>query len=91
MELKSDGNSEFYFVFGSSWHLRCDCRGHRTWAHSGGFLVAAVFGVIGAWVGAALFGNFGPALANVSLIPTILGSAILVFIVALVSGYAVRR
>ncbi|BAC88046.1 MAG: GlsB/YeaQ/YmgE family stress response membrane protein [Aphanocapsa lilacina HA4352-LM1] len=57
----------------------------------GGFLVAAVFGVIGAWVGAALFGNFGPALANVSLIPTILGSAILVFIVALVSGYAVRR
>lgn len=57
----------------------------------GGFLVAAVFGVIGAWLGASLFGNFGPALAGVSLLPTIIGSAILVFLLSLISGAVARR
>ncbi|AGY56903.1 GlsB/YeaQ/YmgE family stress response membrane protein [Gloeobacter kilaueensis] len=57
----------------------------------GGWLVAAIFGIIGAWLGAALFGNFGPVLAGVALLPTIIGSAILVFVVSLFSGYVVRR
>jgi uncharacterized membrane protein YeaQ/YmgE (transglycosylase-associated protein family) len=58
----------------------------------GGFLAAAVVGVIGAWIGGNLFGHFGPDLAGVPLLPTILGSAILVFGLALLSGaFGYRR
>ena len=52
----------------------------------GGFLASAVVGIIGAWIGGNLVGHIGPDLAGVSLIPTILGSAILVFGLALLSG-----
>jgi uncharacterized membrane protein YeaQ/YmgE (transglycosylase-associated protein family) len=52
----------------------------------GGFLAAAIVGAIGGWLGSSLFGNFGPSLAGVSLLPTILGSAVLVFGLALLSG-----
>ncbi|MDZ4837756.1 MAG: GlsB/YeaQ/YmgE family stress response membrane protein [Candidatus Melainabacteria bacterium] len=45
----------------------------------GGFFTAAVVGILGAWVGGALFGSLGPSLAGVALLPCILGSAILVF------------
>jgi uncharacterized membrane protein YeaQ/YmgE (transglycosylase-associated protein family) len=45
----------------------------------GGFLTAAIVGVIGAWVGGNLVGHLGPDLAGISLIPCILGSALLVF------------
>ena len=51
----------------------------------GGFFTAAVVGIIGAWIGGNLIGHFGPDLADVSLIPCILGSAILVFVLSLVS------
>lgn len=51
----------------------------------GGLITSAVVGVIGAWVGGCLVGSFGPSLAGVSLIPCILGSAVLVFILSLVS------
>lgn len=51
----------------------------------GGFIVSAVVGIIGAWVGGSLIGHFGPDLAGVSLIPCILGSAILVFGLSLLS------
>jgi uncharacterized membrane protein YeaQ/YmgE (transglycosylase-associated protein family) len=51
----------------------------------GGFLVTAVVGVLGAWIGASLFGNFGPVLAGVSLLPAIIGSALLVFLFSLLS------
>jgi len=51
----------------------------------GGFFVSAIVGIIGAWIGGSLFGHFGPQLAGVSLLPAILGSAILVFCLALLS------
>ncbi len=57
----------------------------------GGFLVAAVVGVIGAWIGGTLLGSIGPSLAGVSIIPAIVGSALLVFLLSLVSGYTARR
>lgn len=56
----------------------------------GGFLAAAVVGAIGAWVGASLFGGFGPDLAGVPLVPAILGSAIVVFAMYLLSGAITR-
>jgi len=51
----------------------------------GGFLTSAIVGIIGAWIGGSLFGSFGPVLAGVALVPTIIGSAILVFGLALLS------
>ena len=51
----------------------------------GGFLVTAIVGVIGAWIGGTLVGHFGPELESVSLVPTIIGSAILVFGLAVLS------
>jgi uncharacterized membrane protein YeaQ/YmgE (transglycosylase-associated protein family) len=52
----------------------------------GGFVVSAIVGVIGAWIGGNLLGHFGPDLAGVSLVPCILGSGALVFGLALLSG-----
>jgi len=51
----------------------------------GGFFVSAIVGVIGAWIGGSLIGSFGPQLAGISLLPAILGSAILVFGMAMLS------
>jgi uncharacterized membrane protein YeaQ/YmgE (transglycosylase-associated protein family) len=51
----------------------------------GGFITSAVVGIIGAWVGSSMIGHFGPDLAGVSLLPCILGSAVLVFVLSLVS------
>lgn len=58
----------------------------------GGFLVSAVVGVIGAWIGTSLMGGVGPSLGGVPLLPAILGSALLIFLMWLVSSRAwVRR
>jgi uncharacterized membrane protein YeaQ/YmgE (transglycosylase-associated protein family) len=58
----------------------------------GGFLTAAVFGVIGAWVGGSLLGSMGPALGGVALVPCIAGSALLVFLLSIMShGYKRSR
>jgi uncharacterized membrane protein YeaQ/YmgE (transglycosylase-associated protein family) len=51
----------------------------------GGFLTAAIFGVIGAWIGGKMMGSFGPDLGGVALVPCILGSAVLVFVLSLAS------
>ena len=51
----------------------------------GGFFVSAIVGIIGAWIGGSLFGNFGPQLAGVALLPAIIGSAIFVFCLAMLS------
>lgn len=56
----------------------------------GGFLTTAVVGIVGGWVGASLFGSFGPALFGVTLIPTILGTGVLVFVLSLISGAFAR-
>jgi uncharacterized membrane protein YeaQ/YmgE (transglycosylase-associated protein family) len=51
----------------------------------GGFLTSAIVGIIGAWIGGSMIGHVGPDLAGVSLIPCILGSALLVFLLSLIS------
>jgi uncharacterized membrane protein YeaQ/YmgE (transglycosylase-associated protein family) len=51
----------------------------------GGFFTSAIVGIIGAWIGGSLFGHFGPMLAGIALVPAIIGSAILIFGLALVS------
>lgn len=57
----------------------------------GGFFTSAVFGIIGAWIGESMMGSFGPSLAGVALIPCIVGSAVLVFLVSLISHGFRRR
>lgn len=57
----------------------------------GGFLVAVIFGIIGAWIGVSLMGPVGPSMAGVSLLPTIIGSAILVFLASFVGRQFARR
>jgi uncharacterized membrane protein YeaQ/YmgE (transglycosylase-associated protein family) len=52
----------------------------------GGFFVSAIVGIIGAWIGGSMVGHIGPDLAGVSLVPAILGSAVFVFAVSLISG-----
>ena len=51
----------------------------------GGFLTSAIFGIIGAWIGTSIFGSFGPALAGVALLPAIIGSAMFIFLLSLLS------
>lgn len=51
----------------------------------GGFLTAAIFGIIGAWIGGNIMGQLGPALGGVALVPCIVGSAILVLGLSLLS------
>lgn len=58
----------------------------------GGFVTAAIVGVLGAWVGGVLIGSFGPSLAGISLLPCILGSVILIFGLSLFSrAFKARR
>ncbi len=52
----------------------------------GGFITSAVVGIIGAWVGGSLIAHIGPEFVGVSLINCILGSAVLVFVLSLMSG-----
>lgn len=50
----------------------------------GGFLTLAIVGIIGAWIGGNLMGHIGPDLAGISLVPCIIGSALLVFLMSLI-------
>ncbi|MFD1884130.1 GlsB/YeaQ/YmgE family stress response membrane protein [Paenibacillus wenxiniae] len=52
----------------------------------GGMIGAAIAGFVGAWLGALVFGNFGPVIGGFAIIPAILGTAIFVFLLGLVSG-----
>ena len=52
----------------------------------GGFFTSAIVGIIGAWLGTSLMGHLGPDLEGIPLIPCILGSAIFIFILSLVSS-----
>lgn len=51
----------------------------------GGFFTSAIVGIIGAWIGTWLFGSAGPILEGIPILPAIVGSAILVFCLSLIS------
>ncbi|WP_411345227.1 GlsB/YeaQ/YmgE family stress response membrane protein [Paenibacillus sp. WLX1005] len=51
----------------------------------GGIIGAAIAGFVGSWLGALLFGNFGPVIGDFAIIPAIIGTAIFVFLLGLVS------
>ncbi len=51
-----------------------------------GWLIAIIVGLIGAWLGTALFGAIGPAIAGIYILPAIVGAVILVIILELLLG-----
>lgn len=51
----------------------------------GGILGSMIAGFVGAWIGASIFGNFGPHIGGFAVIPAILGTAIFVFLLGLLS------
>lgn len=57
----------------------------------GGFWGAALVGLIGAWIGDLILGRWGPELGGAYIIQTIIGSAVLVFILSLFTRGWVRR
>lgn len=56
----------------------------------GGFLASSIVGVIGAWIGTTMFGRFGPDIAGVPILPAIIGSALCVLALAVLSGVFAR-
>ncbi|MBP7863392.1 GlsB/YeaQ/YmgE family stress response membrane protein [bacterium] len=56
----------------------------------GGLLTAIIFGIIGAWLGGLVMGSLGPDLAGVSLLPAILGSALLIFCLSLFGRFSAK-
>lgn len=57
----------------------------------GGFLTSVIVGILGAWIGTSLLGAIGPSLAGVSLIPAIAGSALLVYLLHVLSPRIIAR
>ncbi|MBM9832290.1 GlsB/YeaQ/YmgE family stress response membrane protein [Enterococcus faecalis] len=51
-----------------------------------GWIANIVAGLVGSAVGQSLFGTWGPALAGMALIPSILGAVIVVIVVSFVLG-----
>lgn len=51
-----------------------------------GIIANVIAGLIGSWIGQGLFGNWGPTLAGMALVPSIIGAVILVAIVSFFFG-----
>ncbi|WP_221912764.1 GlsB/YeaQ/YmgE family stress response membrane protein [Streptococcus halichoeri] len=49
-----------------------------------GWIANIVAGLVGAYVGQALLGSWGPSLAGMALIPSIIGAVVVVIITSLV-------
>ncbi|AWB45978.1 GlsB/YeaQ/YmgE family stress response membrane protein [Paenibacillus sp. CAA11] len=56
----------------------------------GGALASIIAGFAGAWTGAWLFGNVGPVIGQFAVIPAIIGAALFVFILGLISRVFAR-
>lgn len=48
-----------------------------------GFIGNIIAGLIGSWLGESLLGSFGPEVAGMSLLPSIIGAVILVLLTSL--------
>lgn len=51
-----------------------------------GIIANVIAGLVGSAIGQALFGSWGPALAGMALIPSIIGAVILVAVVSFFFG-----
>lgn len=51
-----------------------------------GWIANIIAGLVGSALGQALLGSWGPSLAGMALVPSIIGAVILVLIVSLILG-----
>ena len=56
-----------------------------------GFLANILAGLVGSTLGQALFGAWGPQMAEMAIVPSVLGAAILVLVVSFVLGFFNRK
>lgn len=49
-----------------------------------GWVANILAGLIGAWVGQGIFGTWGPTLAGMALVPSIMGAVIVVLVVSFI-------
>lgn len=50
----------------------------------GGVFGNIIAGFVGAWLGTMIFGDWGPVIADFPIVPAVIGSVLLVFLVSLV-------
>lgn len=58
--------------------------------NSMGWIANIIGGLVGSWLGQALLGSWGPSLAGMALVPSIIGAIILVLIVSFFLGRSNR-
>ena len=51
-----------------------------------GWIANIVAGLVGSWLGQAVFGSWGPSLAGMAIVPSIIGAIILVLVVSFFLG-----
>lgn len=56
-----------------------------------GWISNIVAGLVGAWIGQGLLGTWGPSLAGMALIPSIIGAVILVLIISAIFGIRAKK
>ncbi len=56
-----------------------------------GWLGAILAGLVGSWLGTALFGELGPVIAGIAIIPALIGAIVLAFFVDLFWKQSSRR
>lgn len=54
--------------------------------NSMGCIANIIAGLVGSSLGQALFGSWGPSLANMAIVPSVLGAVILVLIISFIFG-----
>ncbi len=50
----------------------------------GGIFGNIIAGFVGAWLGSWIFGDWGPIIADFAIVPALIGSVLLVFLVSLI-------
>ncbi len=56
-----------------------------------GIIGSIIAGIIGAFIGSALLGNFGPQVGGIALIPAIIGAIIFAFLLRFLLGFMGQR
>ena len=56
-----------------------------------GFLANILAGLVGSTLGQALFGAWGPQIAGMAIVPSVLGAVILVLVISFILGFFNRK
>ena len=56
-----------------------------------GFLANIIAGLVGSTLGQAIFGSWGPKMAGMAIVPSVLGAVILVLAISFVTGMFNRK